>query len=79
MPKFCIIIPDAEIDDETKEALRAAFNAHEECAWCGGIHQGMCPRVKKIVYHPTDDRQVREVEFWPEWDKSRVVFPEDVV
>ena len=81
MAKFCIIIPDEEIDEETKDALRSAFAAHEECNWCGGIHQGMCPRVKKIVYHPTDDRQIREVEFWAdgEWSRSNVVMPEDVV
>lgn len=81
MAKFCVILPDGEIDDETKADLRVRFEAHEECQWCGGIHQGMCPRVRKIVYHPTDDRQIREVEFWAdgEWLKNSVVYPEDVI
>lgn len=81
MRKFCVILADDDIDEETKDALRAAFAAHEECLWCGGIHQGMCPRVRKIVYHPTDDRQVREVEFWAdgEWSRANIVMPEDVV
>lgn len=81
MAKFCIVIHDGDLDDETKAVLRSAFEAHEECTWCGGIHQGMCPRIRKIVYHPTDDRQIREVEFWGdgEWSKINIVFPEDVV
>jgi hypothetical protein len=79
--KFCVILHDAEIDPETKDLLRARFAAHEECEWCGGIHQGLCPRVKKIIYHPNDDRVIREVEFWAEgdWSRNQIIFPEDVV
>jgi len=69
------------MDDETKAHFRVRFEAHEDCDWCGGIHQGQCPRIKKIVYHPNDDRQIREVEFWAEndWSRANIVFPEDVV
>ena len=76
-----IVLPDDGIPDDVKAELRAEFESGVGCEWCGGIHHGMCPRVKKIVYHPTDDRQVREVEFWSdlEWNRSRVTFPEDVM
>lgn len=77
----CIVIPDGDIEEAVKSDLKAEFEAGHECRWCGGLHNGTCPRVKKIVYHPSDDRQVREVEFWPDsdWSRSQVVFPEDVV
>jgi hypothetical protein len=76
-----IIIPDGDISADVKAELKAAFESGAGCEWCGGIHNGQCPRVKKIVYHPTDDRQVREVEFWSdlEWNRSRVIFPDDIV
>jgi hypothetical protein len=79
--KYCIILRGDEIDEETKTDLRASFASHEECQWCGGLHNGICPRVRKIVYHPNDDRQIRKVEFWAEgdWSRSNIVFPEDVV
>ena len=81
MTKFCVVLHDEGIDEETRDIFRARFAAHEECQWCGGIHNGMCPRVKRITYHPNDDRQVREIEFWAEgdWPRSNIVFPEDVV
>ena len=31
------------------------------CAYCGGIHTGTCPRVKRIEYHPNGT--VASVEF----------------
>lgn len=80
MAKFCIVFPDG-IPEDDKDLYRARFAAEEGCPWCGGIHQGFCPKVKKIVYHPNDDRQIREIEFWAEgdWSRSNIVFPEDVV
>jgi hypothetical protein len=76
-----IFIPDGEkIPEDVKAELKTMFESNLGCQWCGGIHHGQCPRVKKISYHPNDDRQIREIEFWSdlEWDKSRVVFLEDL-
>lgn len=79
MPKI-VVIPDEGMDEDTKKHLRLRFEA-EACNYCGGLHEYVCPRVKKIIYHPSDDRVVREVEFWPDdvWDHSRVIFPHDVI
>jgi hypothetical protein len=75
-----VIIPDEGIPEEDKVLLRARFQT-DACKWCGGMHQRECPRVKKIIFNPSDERQVREVEFWndSEWDRSSVLWPEDVV
>jgi hypothetical protein len=75
-----IVIPDEGIPEEDKLLLRARFE-HEACEWCGGLHQRECPRIKHIIYNPSDQRQVREVEFWndSEWDRSSVLWPEDLV
>jgi hypothetical protein len=80
MSRVIIIPDDGELDENTKVELRARFE-HEACRWCGGLHQRECPRVKKIIYNPSDDRAVREVEFWndEEWNHSVVLWPEDVV
>lgn len=80
-----ILIPDEGMGEDEKEYLRKCFNGQvdgrEPCRWCGGLHYRECPRIKHITYHPNDDRTVREVEFWPdgEWDKSVVIWPEEVV
>jgi hypothetical protein len=75
-----VVIPDEGIPEEDKAVLRTRFE-REACRWCGGLHQRECPRVKKIIYNPSDDRVVREVEFWKdeEWNHSVVLWPEDVV
>jgi hypothetical protein len=75
-----IIITDDEMLEKDKAGLRARFEA-DACRWCGGLHQRECPRVKKITFNPSDDRQVREVEFWADeqWNHSNVLWPEDVV
>lgn len=80
MAKFCVVFPDG-IDEDTKQVFREQFAADLACRWCGGLHPGECPRVRKIVFHPSDERQVREIEFWADcdWSSDRVVFPEDVV
>lgn len=85
MPKV-IVIPDEGMSDEDKEYLKSRFALPEDapgapCRWCGGLHQRECPRVKKIIFNPGDQRQIREVEFWAdgEWDKSSIAFPEDAV
>lgn len=72
------------MDDGDKDFFLRCFRGevpdNPPCRWCGGIHAGECPRVKHIVYHPSDAREVREVEFWPdgEWNRGIVIFPEDV-
>jgi hypothetical protein len=75
-----VVIPDEGIPEEDKIMLRKRFE-DDACKWCGGLHQRECPRVKKITYNPSDERQVREVEFWndSEWDRSSVLWPEDLV
>jgi hypothetical protein len=75
-----ILIPDDGLSDDDKRMLRGRFE-EEACRWCGGLHQRECPRVRKITFNPADDRQVREVEFWADeqWDRSTVLWPEDVV
>jgi hypothetical protein len=80
MPRV-IIIPDEGMSDEVKADLKHKFENDQACRWCGGLHHRECPRVKHITYHPSDDRQVREVEFWGdgEWDRSSTVWPEDIV
>ena len=54
--------------------------AVEHCPYCGNIHDGVCPKVKAIEYHPNGT--VKRVEFhdwktdwtWPEmpWDSTTV-------
>lgn len=75
-----IVIPESGLDDDTKRVLKERFEAGEACRWCGGLHDRECPRLKHIIYHPTDERQIREVEFWAlgEWDGSGIIWPEDV-
>jgi hypothetical protein len=75
-----ILITDDGMDDKTKKEMLERF-ATDACKWCGGLHQRECPRIKHIIYNPSDDRVVREVEFWSdgEWDRSGVLWPEDVI
>lgn len=76
-----VVIPEDGLDEDIKRELMEKFQAGEACRWCGGLHDRHCPRVKKIVFHPNDDRQVREVEFWGdgEWNPSGIIWPEDTV
>jgi len=78
MANRIVVIPDDGIPESDKAELRARFGT-DACRWCGGLHQRECPRVKKIIFNPSDERQVREVEFWAEWDRSTVLWPEDVL
>jgi hypothetical protein len=75
-----ILIPDDGLSEDDKRALRGRFE-DDACRWCGGLHQRECPRVRKIIFNPADDRAVREVEFWndTEWDRSTVLWPEDLI
>jgi hypothetical protein len=75
-----VVIPDEGLPEEDRVMLLARFE-NEACKWCGGLHQRACPRIRKIIYNPSDERAVREVEFWndSEWDRSSVLWPEDLV
>lgn len=76
-----VVIPDEGLDEETRRHYRERFESGEGCRWCGGIHARECPRIKHIIYNPSDERSVREVEFWADgdWDSSAILFPEDVI
>jgi hypothetical protein len=80
MANRLILIPDEGLSEDDKRVLRARFE-DDACRWCGGLHQRECPRLKKIIFNPADDRAVREVEFWndTEWDRSSVLWPEDLI
>jgi hypothetical protein len=75
-----VIITDDSMDELTKKELLERF-ATDACKWCGGLHQRECPRIRKIIYNPSDERYVREVEFWADkdWDHSGVLWPEDLI
>jgi hypothetical protein len=75
-----IIIPDEGMDEQEKKELLERFST-DGCRWCGGLHMRECPRIKHIIYNPSDERSVREVEFWSdkEWDRSGVLWPEDLI
>jgi hypothetical protein len=80
MSRIIVIPDDSELDSATKAELRLRFEK-ESCRFCGGLHQRECPRVKKVIYNPSDQREVREVEYWndSEWDHSCVLWPDDVI
>jgi hypothetical protein len=80
MANRIVIIPDDGISEADKVELRMRFET-DACRWCGGLHQRECPRIRHITYNPSDERSVREVEFWGDfdWDRSTVLWPEDVL
>jgi len=56
------------------------------CQHCGGWHDGadmgVCPRVRRLVYHldAAGNRRLQEVEYWPwgAWPHRRVTWPSQV-
>lgn len=56
-----------------------AIKAGGLCRFCGGIHVGAstpaCPRLASGKLN--GDGDIVEFAFWPTWDATRVVFPED--
>jgi hypothetical protein len=76
-----ILISDDGMSEAVKADMRLKFEGGEACRWCGGLHKRECPRVRKIIFNPADERSVREVEFWndTEYDRSAILWPEDVV
>ena len=61
-----------------KLALRTVFPDRPEkaCDDCGGYHLRSCRRIKRQVWIGNGNRI--EVEYWPQWDDSFVIYPEDV-
>ena len=70
------------IPDEQKAVLREIFGTRPEapCIDCGGYHLRACNRIRRQVWigqgAATGVRT--EVEYWPEWDDSETIYPEDV-
>ena len=67
-----------KLTEAEKASLRALFPDRPEkaCDDCGGYHLRACPRVKRIVTLGNGNRT--EVEYWPQWDDSETIWPEDV-
>lgn len=53
-----------------------ALDDRDPCTFCGGYHNRQCPRVKRITYGV--EKTVQEVEFWPTWDDSDIIWPKEV-
>jgi len=72
----------SRLTEEQKKLLRPLFDSRPEslCADCGGYHLRACGRVKRQVWVGQGmSAGVRtEVEYWPQWDDSETVYPEDV-
>ena len=58
-----------------KTAAQQIFGEGKGCEHCGGIHQRACPRIKRKAFHPNGN--LIEVEYWPEYDETGVIWPED--
>ena len=71
-----------KLSDEEKAVLREVFTTRPDapCADCGGYHLRSCPRVRRQVWIGQGSAAgVRtEVEYWPSWDESNTVWPEEV-
>lgn len=68
---------------QARKALLAIFgdSPGEICQDCGGYHLRSCPRVKRVswVGSGATAGQRTEVEYWPSWDDSEVIYPEDLI
>jgi hypothetical protein len=69
----------ADLTKADKAAARELFEAGEACEDCGGLHKRACPRVRRQVWLRTGagDGQRTEVEYWPEYDQTGIIWPED--
>lgn len=67
-----------DLSESERVQLRRVFPDRPEqaCEWCGGYHLRACPRVKKI--EKLGNGNVTSIEYWPQWDESFTVWPEDV-
>jgi hypothetical protein len=62
-----------------KAAARELFEAGGACEHCGALHKRACPRVRRLVVARTGpgDGRWTEAEYWPEYDQTGIVWPED--
>jgi len=68
-----------QLSKREKADAREIFAAGNACEHCGGLHQRACPRVKRLAVARTGagDGKWTEVEYWPEYDQTGVIWPED--
>ena len=66
------------LSEAERVILRRVFPDRPErsCDDCGGYHLRACPRIKRVVTLGNGNRT--EVEYWPQWDESYTIWPEDV-
>lgn len=67
-----------ELSESERVLLRRVFPDRPEkaCEDCGGYHLRACPRIKSQGFLGNGNRV--SVEYWPQWDESFTVWPEDV-
>lgn len=67
-----------KLSETERLALRQVFPDRPEkaCDDCGGYHLRACPRIKREEMHANGNRIA--VEYWPQWDDSNTIWPEDV-
>jgi len=46
------------------------------CFFCGGHHNRECPRVREV--HLDTAGKILVAKYWQKWDRSSVIFPEDL-
>jgi hypothetical protein len=72
--------PRLPISREEREELEKVAADGGICRFCAGIHAGSstpaCPRLAGGKLN--GDGDVVEFTYWPSWDASRVIYPEDV-
>jgi hypothetical protein len=72
--------PRLPISRAEREELEKVAADGGLCRFCAGIHAGSstpaCPRLASGKLN--GDGDVIEFTYWPTWDASRVVYPEDV-
>lgn len=59
----------------TRDEL-ADFTDADRCRHCGGYHLRFCPKVKRMNF--AANGALVEVEFWPSYDESAIIWPEQV-
>ncbi len=73
------------LTEEEKDFFRREIfkeRPQEACQDCGGIHFGICPRIRRLVLvgegQSVGNRV--EVEYWPQgqYDDSDTIYPGDV-